>query len=126
MGTTCVLRDCLQNASAIRVSAAPGGPGTLPSCGLMGFAVFFTHTVPGRPEKNFTLRQLHLSAAPSEQGYATFHEGGRPVSERKCFGWETGLTLFLIRADREVSSWSRENPDVEKSEPLYTVGEDVK
>lgn len=49
----------------------------------------------------------------------------RTLWERKCFGWETASTLILTSANVGVSSWSRDNPEVGKSEPLHIAGEDV-
>lgn len=49
IGTTCVLRDCLQSARAICVSAAPGGPGAGDSAILCAGGVCrFPHTCSAR------------------------------------------------------------------------------
>lgn len=45
----------------------------------------------------------------------------RRDNAHKHFRWETGPALLPIQVDLEVSSWSRENPDVEKSEPSCIV-----
>ena len=45
IGTTCVLRDCLQSARAICVSAAPGGPGA-GDCVPVGLAAFLARAEP--------------------------------------------------------------------------------
>lgn len=117
MGTTCVLRDRLQSAGAIHVFAAPGGPGTWQGL-FCGAKRLCTATVP--------LPLAFPNGAMPHPRKAGDSGGGNAVwirrdNAHKHFRWETGPALLLTQVDLEVSSWSRENPDVEKSEPSCIV-----
>ena len=98
IGTTCVLRDCLQSARASCVSTAPGGPGAGDSAILCagGVCRLLTRAAPGRPEQS--LMQIQCTLFPGSSTCCWLRSKARDLPGEQTFWKEPGLTLCLTKA----------------------------